>query len=484
MADFQNMNFPDTNGTSAPKAKTKKWFSFPLKVAAIAAAVGLVAAAVFGHLNTTSAQTTGTGSGGSDTGILQTVASGDEDSSSSGSDKVAAVDVSSVVEDAMPSIVAINCYYEETGTYSMLTGESDEATEGAGSGIIVAQTDDTLYIATNNHVVDGADSIKVTFSNEASADATIKGTDADDDLAVVSVKTSDLSSDTLSSIKVATLGDSDSLKVGESAIAIGNALGYGQSVTTGVISATGRKVETEDGTTGTYIQTDAAINPGNSGGALLNSKGEVIGINSAKLSDTSVEGMGYAIPINTAIPIINQLIQSETVSEADRGYLGISGISVTSSIAESYDIPQGVYVSEVAEGSAAESAGMQQGDIIVEFDGHTVSSMDGLQSLMQYYASGTTVDVVVERKSGDSYTKKTLSVTLQSSSDSSSEGSSSSSSEGSQGSSSSQMPSDGSSQYGGSQQGAGVPGSTSQGGSYSQEIPGSSGGSGSMQVMP
>lgn len=281
----------------------------------------------------------------------------------------------------------------------------------------MSQDADNLYIATNNHVVEGADSLTVAFSDNTTVSAEIKGTDPSTDLAVIRVALSSIDSDTLNTIKVATLGNSDDLKAGQAAIAIGNALGYGQSVTTGVISALNREVTVSDSNSNTnytaeLIQTSAAINPGNSGGALLNAAGEVIGINSVKYADTSVEGIGYAIPISTAMPIIEDLITKEKVDEADSAYLGIGGVDVTSDVAKTYNMPTGVYVTQVKENSAAEQAGIQKGDIITAFDGKDVSSMEDLSSKLQYYKAGTTVDVTIQRSSNGQYEEQTLSVTL------------------------------------------------------------------------
>ena len=281
----------------------------------------------------------------------------------------------------------------------------------------MSQDADNLYIATNNHVVEGADSLTVAFSDNTTVSAEIKGTDPSTDLAVIRVALSSIDSDTLNTIKVATLGNSDDLKAGQAAIAIGNALGYGQSVTTGVISALNREVAVSDSNSNTnytaeLIQTSAAINPGNSGGALLNAAGEVIGINSVKYADTEVEGIGYAIPISTAMPIIEDLITKEKVDEADSAYLGIGGVDVTSDVAKTYNMPTGVYVAQVKENSAAEQAGIQKGDIITAFDGKDVSSMEDLSSKLQYYKAGTTVDVTIQRSSNGQYEEQTLSVTL------------------------------------------------------------------------
>lgn len=324
-------------------------------------------------------------------------------------------DVSDIVDNVMPSIVAItNMSEKQVSTWYGYTASQPQ--ESCGSGIIVSQDDQYIYVATNNHVVSGAQSITVQFSDDSTVAAEVKGTDAGSDLAVVAVPISDISADTLSTIKVATLGNSDDLSVGQAAIAIGNALGYGQSVTTGVISALNREVsvENDDGTTTTneLIQTDAAINPGNSGGALLNAKGEVIGISSVKYSDTSVEGMGYAIPINTASPIIEKLINREQVDESRSAYLGISGVDVSSTVAQTYNMPEGIYLYQVKEGSPAEQAGLQAGDIITSFDGSKVSSTTELNDAIKYCAAGDSVEVVFERQVNGQYQEQTITVTL------------------------------------------------------------------------
>ena len=325
-------------------------------------------------------------------------------------------DVSDIVENTLPSIVSItNMSVQEVQNF--FGGISQQESESAGSGIIISQNDSELLVVTNNHVVEGSDTLTVTFNDGNSVEAQIKGTDSARDLAVVAVPLDKISDDTMNAIKVATLGSSDTLKVGESCIAIGNALGYGQSVTTGVISALNREVSVSDSSSSTnytaeLIQTDAAINPGNSGGALLNTAGEVIGINSVKYSDTSVEGIGYAIPMDTAKPIIEELITKEKVDESNSAYLGIVGVDVTSDVAKTYNMPTGVYVAQVMEGAAAEQAGIQKGDIITKFDGKDVTSMEELSSNMQYYAAGTTVDVVIERSSNGQYEEQTISVTL------------------------------------------------------------------------
>lgn len=325
-------------------------------------------------------------------------------------------DVSGIVENVMPSIVAIT-NMSQTEYYTWFGQTQTYDTESCGSGIIVADDDECLYIATNNHVISGAATLTICFSDDSTVAAEVKGAAENADLAVVSVKKADLSAETLSQIRIATRGDSETLKVGEPAIAIGNALGYGQSVTTGVISALDREVTISDSETGQsitneLIQTDAAINPGNSGGALLNIRGEVIGINSVKYTNTKVEGMGYAIPMATAGPIIDSLISREVVDEAQSAFLGIVGVDVTEEVSASYGMPAGVYIARISEGSAADQAGLRKGDILTSFDGHTIASMDDLEEQLQYYAAGTTVDLVICRVSAGEYMEQTVSVTL------------------------------------------------------------------------
>lgn len=328
-------------------------------------------------------------------------------------------DVSGIAENVMPAIVAITNMSEVT--YKNWFGQvKNFENESAGSGIIVSQDADYLYIATNNHVVANATSLTVQFCDDSTVSAEVKGTDAGNDLAVVAVKLTDIESGTRENIKIATIGTSGSLRVGEAAVAIGNALGYGQSVTTGVISAVNREVSVQDENTGVVmtnelIQTDAAINPGNSGGALLNMRGEVIGINSVKYSDTKVEGMGYAIPIDTASPIIEKLINRELVSDSQTAYLGISGVDVSGSVASTYHMPEGIYVYRVVEGSPAEEAGIAQGDIITKFDGSKVGSKQDLEEQMQYYKAGTQVQITVQRISNENngeYLEREITVTL------------------------------------------------------------------------
>ena len=321
-------------------------------------------------------------------------------------------DVSDIVENTLPSIVSItNMSVQEVQNF--FGGISQQESESAGSGIIISQNDSELLVVTNNHVVEGSDTLTVTFNDGNSVEAQIKGTDSARDLAVVAVPLDKISDDTMNAIKVATLGDSDSLKVGEPAIAIGNALGYGQSVTTGIVSATGRTI---DGFDGEYIQTDAAINPGNSGGALLNANGEVIGINSAKINSSAVEGMGFAIPISDASDVIQNLMNKETrskVSDEERGYLGIKGYDVSEEGAQMYNMPTGVYVKEVMSGGGAEKAGLTKGSIITGFEGSSISGMSSLQEQLQYYKVGeeVTLTVQIPDKNGE-YTEKDIKVTL------------------------------------------------------------------------
>ena len=322
---------------------------------------------------------------------------------------------------------------EETTScgYGAQTPQTEETTS-CGSGIIIGKNDTELLIVTNNHVVEDADTLSVSFVNNQVCKANIKGTDADNDLAVIAVPLSEIPDDTMSSIAVATMGDSDSVEVGEQVVAIGNALGYGQSVTTGIISAANRVIDSDsssdgssDGTTAdtsstdttgkTYLQTDAAINPGNSGGALLNMNGEVIGINSAKLASTEVEGMGYAIPVSRVSDIIENLMNEQTrtkVAAEDQGTIGIKCLDVSSQIQQAYNMPAGVYISEVTSGSAAENAGLKSGYVLTSFDGHSITSTSELKSLLQYYSAGETVEVEVQVPDNGSYETKTFSLTL------------------------------------------------------------------------
>ena len=303
----------------------------------------------------------------------------------------------------MPAMVSItNTSVQEVRDW-FLGGNMQYESQSAGTGVIMGANDTELLIVTNNHVVNDADQLAVTFINETSVEGTVKGTDEDNDLAVVSVKIEDIDADTLEQIRSANVADSEEIRVGEQVVAIGNALGYGQSVTTGIVSALGREVKVRDNygisSYEKLIQTDAAINAGNSGGALLNMKGEVIGINSVKASSSGVEGMGYAIPTEKALPIIQNLMNRETrekVSEEDAAYLGITGDNVDASVSQLYGLPIGVYLSDVTPDSPAEKAGMKKGMIMTGFDGQKIETMNDLQELLAYYAAGETVTVTVQ----------------------------------------------------------------------------------------
>lgn len=316
--------------------------------------------------------------------------------------------VSSVVNEVMPSVVSITSTIQSSNYYGFGTQES----EGAGSGFIIAKTKDSLMIATNNHVVSDATSLTVGFVDDTTAKATVVGTDSSADLAVISVKIKDIKDSTASKIKVATLGSSDDLKVGEEVVAIGNALGYGQSVTTGVVSAKNREVSLTDGTMN-LLQTDAAINPGNSGGVLINTDGQVVGINNAKLEDTSVEGMGYAIPITTAKTILTDLMNAGSVSTKDAAFLGVVGRDINESYSSALGIPSGIYVSQVVSGSPAEKAGISAGDVIVKFEGNNVSTMSGLKEKLAIKKANTKVKITFKRANqSGTYKEKTVTVTL------------------------------------------------------------------------
>ncbi len=323
--------------------------------------------------------------------------------------------VAQVAKSCMPSVVSITNASVKT-VQDFFGGVQQYPSESSGSGIIVGQNDSEILVATNNHVVADADTITVAFDDDAVYEAQVKGTDSDNDLAVVAVKISDMSEDTLKSIKVVSIGNSDELEIGEQVVAIGNALGYGQSVTSGWISAVDREVTDEDGkTTGKLIQTDAAINPANSGGALLNMQGELIGINSAKAAATEVEGMGYAIPVSVAQPILDELMNRETRYKTDEehaGYIGVTCLNVDSTSAQTYGIPLGAFVDSVEEGGPAQTAGIQKGDVIVKFDGMTVSGSSDLVGKLEYYQAGETVDVVISRAQNGEYQEQTVSVTL------------------------------------------------------------------------
>lgn len=395
---------------------------------------GSVAAGSFQAVNYFSPFSKTTGSSGStasnnssSTSLLKTTAV-------SGSSNTGSLDVSDITTSAMPSIVAItNKSVQEVQDYFSQFGfdgqgqPQTQETESQGSGIIIGKNDSELLMVTNNHVVEGADTLSVCFIDNKVYEANVKGTDAENDLAVIAVPLDSISDDTMSQIAVASIGDSDSLKVGEQVVAIGNALGYGQSVTTGIVSAVNRTLSSDssdtqdsnsssdDSSSATYIQTDAAINPGNSGGALLNMNGEVIGINSAKLASTEVEGMGYAIPISRVSDIIDNLMNQTTRTKVDsdkQGTIGIKGINVTSDVQEKYNLPEGIYVSEVTSGSAAEKAGITSGSVITKFDGKSVTDIESLQDLLQYYKAGETVELTLQVPDSDSYKEKTVSITL------------------------------------------------------------------------
>ena len=322
-------------------------------------------------------------------------------------------DIATIAKNAMPSIVSItNMSVQEV--QSFFGGTQQQESTSVGSGIIIGQTDSELLILTNNHVVEGNEKLTVSFVDNESVEANVKGTDSTKDLAVVAVKISDVKDSTMDKIAVATMGDSSKLEVGEQVVAIGNALGYGQSVTSGIVSATERTLDGYEG--GTLIQTDAAINPGNSGGALLNANGEVIGINSAKINSSAVEGMGFAIPISDASDVIQNLMNKETrskVSDEERGYLEIKGYDVSEEGAQMYNMPTGVYVKEVMSGGGAEKAGLTKGSIITGFEGSSISGMSSLQEQLQYYKAGeeVTLTVQIPDKNGE-YTEKDIKVTL------------------------------------------------------------------------
>ena len=409
--------------TSNQKPKKSGRGKYAAKLVASAVAFGLIAGLVMQGV------TYGFSKAGIGNGATQLATTKTTSSSSSTSSE----DLSGVSSNVMPSIVSITGKFETTSQSWFGQTQSSES-EGVGSGIIIGKKDGKILIVTNNHVVADAKSLSVGFVDGKSASATIRGTDSDADLAVVEVNTKDMKASTLKKIAVITLGDSSKLKTGERAIAIGNALGYGQSVTGGYISALNRQVQLTDKTM-TLIQTDAAINPGNSGGALLNSKGELIGINTVKYSSEDVEGMGYAIPINTAKPIINKLIKNEATSESEQAYLGVSGQTIDSSMASQFDMPSGVYVQQVIKSSPAQKAGISAGDVIVSIDGSSVSTMDGLKEKISNLKAGKKVKIVVKRQNQmGTYEKKTLTVTLGKKSDapstSSNSGSSNSSNSG------------------------------------------------------
>ena len=385
------------------------------KFAAMALAFGVLASTAFQGSNYLYNKANGgtvTATDKAELNIASAVSSSSTDVA--GTDTDSSASVSAIAEAAMPSLVAItNKSVQEM--QSMFGQTQAYESESSGSGIIIGKTDTELLMVTNNHVVSGAQDLSVGFVDESVAEAVVKGTDADHDIAVIAVKLSDLSEDTLSAIKVIEIGSSSNLEVGEQVVAIGNALGYGQSVTTGIVSALNREV-TIDNTANTLIQTDAAINPGNSGGALLNMSGQLVGINSAKYSDTSVEGMGYAIPVDDVVDIIenlmNRQVRTEKAAEGERGFLGISGQDVTSEVSQAYDMPKGVYITSVETGSAAEQVGLQKGDIITKFDGTSVSALADLKEQLAYYKTGEQVEITYSTRENGQYAEKTATVTL------------------------------------------------------------------------
>lgn len=403
---FQGQGPQGSDPYRRPK-KAPKW----VKVACLGLVFGVVAGASFQTVNVIGGRIFRNGEQTSGT-VRQTATSNSTELTTSSGSTVS-TDVAEISANAMPSIVSITkMSIEEVKNF--FGGIQEQQSESVGSGIIIGQNDSELLVVTNNHVVEGNDTLTVTFIDEESVEANVKGTNANKDLAVVAVNLEDIPDSTMDQIAVATMGDSTELKVGEPAIAIGNALGYGQSVTTGIISATERTMDSYDGA---LIQTDAAINPGNSGGALLNANGEVIGINTAKVAADSVEGMGYAIPISDASETITGLMNQETrtrVSEEERGYIGIrSEADVTSDLAEMYNMPTGVYVSEVIAGGAAQQAGIERGSIITAINGTSVNGMAALQEQLQYYRVGDTVTLTVATAGNNGeYQSEDVEVTL------------------------------------------------------------------------
>ena len=429
---------------SGPSGHRRNQNSFQKKAGttiALAVIFGLVAAVVFQAANFAADRFLNTGKSSvqiktTDSVDLQETASDDSTADKVLSDSENGT-VAAVAQASMPSVVAITTVSVQEIPSFFGYSSRQYKSASTGSGIIVGDNDDELLIATNNHVVDGATTLSVCFIGddvanaetetvnagdngdlnvEDAVSAKIKGTDADNDLAVVAVKKSDIPEDTLNQIKIAQIGSSDDLAVGQQVVAIGNALGYGQSVTSGWISALNRTISTDDGTNSTgLIQTDAAINPGNSGGALLNMKGELIGINSAKYADSAVEGMGYAIPISKAKPILEELMNRETREKVDsskKGYLGVSLASLTTEAIEMYNMPTGAFVRNVENDSPAQEAGICKGDIIVKFDGQKVSDGDDLLDKLQYYKSGEKIEAVIARATNGEYEENTIELTL------------------------------------------------------------------------
>lgn len=419
-ASYQNgpMNQNDDNRQKRDKKKGK--MPKAVAVTGLALLFGFVSSATFLTSNVIGSRLLGLNDSDSSSKTVKTTQQVNSTSLSTSTSTVTS-DVSGVVEKVMPSMVSItNMSVQQV--QSFFGGTYEQESVGAGSGIIIGQTDEELLIVTNNHVVKDSDTLTVTFNDETSVEANIKGNDSTHDLAVIAVPLDEISDDTMDSLAVATLGDSTKLKIGEPAIAIGNALGYGQSVTTGVISALNRDSEVVESSTDEtqsdgvkLIQTSAAINPGNSGGALVNANGEVIGINSSKLVGTNVEGVGYAIPISDVMDIITDLMNQETkikVADEERGYLGIEGFDVTSEYADRFGMPVGVYIDTVNDGGA-KKAGITKGGVITALNGMSVDSMSTLQKALSYYAKGETVEVTVQvSDNGGEYTEQVYQVTL------------------------------------------------------------------------
>lgn len=398
---------PDYNYEQNQEQKRKEKKKMPkfIKVISLALVFGIVASVAFQATNLVADRFLGTTES-------REVKSVDNTKISQSTGETAKSDIASIAEEVMPSVVSItNLSVQQV--QSFFGGIQEQESKSVGSGIIISQNDSELLIITNNHVVEGNETLTVSFVDEESVEAQVKGTDAAKDLAVIAVQTKKIKDTTMDQIKVASLGNSDQLQVGESVIAIGNALGYGQSVTSGIVSATGREL---DGIDEKLIQTDAAINPGNSGGALLNANGEVIGINTAKVATDTVEGMGYAIPISSVSDIIENLMNQETktkVSETEQGQLGIQGVDVTVDSSEMYNMPTGVYVSEVIAGGGAKKAGITKGSVITGINGTSIDGTQALKEQLQYYRAGETVKITVAtpEKNGE-YAKRDVEVTL------------------------------------------------------------------------
>ena len=403
----------DMNGMNeeTPKPKKNRKVPKPVKLVCAGVAFGLVASVTFQTGNYVGTKVFGTTTTNGKTAKTAQTVDGAKLTTSSSSTGTS--DVATIAKNAMPSIVSItNMSVQEV--QSFFGGTQQQESTSVGSGIIIGQTDSELLILTNNHVVEGNEKLTVSFVDNESVEANVKGTDSTKDLAVVAVKISDVKDSTMDEIAVATMGESSKLEVGVQVVAIANALGYGQSVTSGIVSATERTLDGYEG--GTLIQTDAAINPGNSGGALLNSNGEVIGINTAKVATDSVEGMGYAIPISDASDTIQNLMNQETktkVSEAEQGYLGIQGVDVSDESAKMYNMPTGVYISDVVKNGGAQQAGLTKGSVITGLEGTTISDMNSLKEQLQYYRVGDKVKVTVQVPGNNGeYTEKTVEVTL------------------------------------------------------------------------